>query len=410
MKSKHLLVLIALCALASASVGICINTAGLFYKPIAADLGVSVGSVSLTTTILTVASSFTALLVPKLLSEKTLRWIILTAGILLVSGTFLMSVSSVTALLYIASVLRGLGSGLASFVLITGIVNNWYYKSHGLITSIVLSFSGIPGVIFSPVITYLIQTFGWRFAMTAVTAATAVLFLPALLFGITIRPQTQSLTPYGYEEFLAEKEKGNIRVLDAGEQDFSFKTTEFALAVVFIAAVCIAASLPNYLPSFAESVDLAAISGVILSMTLAGNILSKIVFGVIADKVNAKTAIILFAIISLTSIVVLLTMNRFAAVILAAALTYNFTAANSSVGISILTSDLFGERNYTTVYPVLSFIGSYAMAFSNALIGLLYDKTGSFSVIFWIMIIVQGTVASAAFMGYRMRRIHTQQS
>ncbi|MBR2811276.1 MAG: MFS transporter, partial [Solobacterium sp.] len=118
MKGKYLSVLIALCGLASASTGICINTGGLFYKPIASDLNVGIGAVSLTMTILTVASSFTALIVPRILKEKTLKPIILTSMVLIAAGTFLMAIAHSTWVLYIASVLRGLGSGMTSFVLV----------------------------------------------------------------------------------------------------------------------------------------------------------------------------------------------------------------------------------------------------------------------------------------------------
>ncbi len=400
MKGKYLTVLIALCGIASAAVGICMNTAGLFYKPIAADLGVGIGSVSLTMTILTIASSFTALFVPKVLKEGLLKWIIITSAALMGGGTFLMALAKTPWTLYIASIIRGLGSGMGSFVLVTSILNNWYYKSHGLITSIALSFSGIPGVILSPIITSLINSSGWRAAMIVVAVLIILLTLPAILLNVTVRPQTQGMVPYGYEEFLAEKEKGNIRVVAAGDNDFSYRTKEFRLAVLFVIAVMLVASLPNYLPAYAEASGLASISGIILSMTLAGNIVSKVFFGVIADKFSAKISIVLFAFICIVSIIPLYLHNS-TMLVLIAALTYNFTAANSSVGVSILTSDLFGEGNYSKAYPMLSFIGSYALAFSSAAIGFIYDLSGSYNIIFIAILLIQAFVIAITILSYR---------
>ena len=402
MKGKYLSVLIALCGLASASTGICINTGGLFYKPIASDLNVGIGAVSLTMTILTVASSFTALIVPRILKEKTLKPIILTSMVLIAAGTFLMAIAHSTWVLYIASVLRGLGSGMTSFVLVTSILNNWYYKQHGLITSIALSFSGIPGVILSPILTSLINSQGWRFAMMTVAALVVVMMLPGVLWGVTIRPETQSLEPYGYADFLKEKEKGNIRVIRTDQSDFSYLTKEFFLAVMFMILVCIAAPFPNYMPAFAESVNLASITGIILSVTLAGNILSKIFFGMICDRFGARISIVMFAGISLTALLVLLWHgNAFA--VLAAALLFNFTAANSSVGVSIITSDLFGEANYSKAYPMLSFIGSYAMAFSSALIGFLYDAAGSYTPVLMLVVVIQALVIAVTLLAYQTK-------
>ena len=43
MKAKHIMVLIAMCGLAAASIGVTVNTAGVFYAPVAEDL-VGVGA------------------------------------------------------------------------------------------------------------------------------------------------------------------------------------------------------------------------------------------------------------------------------------------------------------------------------------------------------------------------------
>jgi len=402
MKGKYLLVFISLCGLASGALGICMNTAGLFYKPIAEELGVGIGSVSLTMTIFTIASSFTALIAPKVLKEKIVKIAILVSTILLGGGTFLMSVSSSVLGLYVGSVMRGLGAGMVGFVLITSIINRWYYKSHGLITSIAVAFSGIPGVILSPILSSIINTSGWRTAMMVSAVLIVIVCLPAV-FLVTVSPQTQGLEPYGYEEFLREKEKGNIRTISAEGEFFSYKDKEFILAVLFVIAVCLAASLPNYMPAYAESLKMTSISGIILSVTLAGNICSKILFGIVSDKLSAKVAIMTYACICTLSLVLLI-LHGNPLLILIAAFSYNFTAANSSVGISIITSDLFGESNYSKVYPMLSFIGSYAMAFSSASIGYMFDIFGSFVPVLVAIMVIQISIVLITFNAYRLKK------
>ena len=51
MKAKHIFVLIAMCGLAAATIGVTVNTAGVFYAPIAEDLAVGRGSVAMIITI-----------------------------------------------------------------------------------------------------------------------------------------------------------------------------------------------------------------------------------------------------------------------------------------------------------------------------------------------------------------------
>ena len=403
MKAKHILVLAALCSLASASVGVCMNTAGLFYNPIAEDLSVSVGSVSLTVTILTVASSFSGLLVPRIMKENTVFWIVACGMVLMSGGALIMSFAESVFLLYAGSILKGFGSGLVNFILITAISNNWFYKSHGLITSVILSFSGIPGVILSPLIRSMILTYGWRTANTGVAVLLALLCLPFLLFRVTIRPEKQGLKPYGYEEFIAEKEKGNIRVISSADENFSFHTPLFALTSTYMILVCLAAALPNHLPAYAESISMAGISGIILSMTLAGNIVSKLIFGIIVDRSGARNAIFLCAALSLSAMTVLI-LHPSELIVLIASFIANFTAANSATGVTMIVSDMFGEKNYSTAYPVISFIGSYAMAFSSAAMGFMYDLTGSYTVIFACIMAIQAAVIIVTMTSYSIRK------
>ena len=51
LKGKYLMVLIAVCGIAAASMGMLTNVSGLFFTPISEELGVGRGSVSLTLTI-----------------------------------------------------------------------------------------------------------------------------------------------------------------------------------------------------------------------------------------------------------------------------------------------------------------------------------------------------------------------
>ena len=143
MKSRHIFVLIAMCGLAAASIGVSVNTAGGFYAPIAESLQAGRGSVAMMITIMSLTASVTAMFLPKILKESTLKLIILTATVLLVGATYLISFSSSLSMIYILSLLRGVGDGMINFVLVTMIVNYWFYARRGLFTSLVMAFSGV---------------------------------------------------------------------------------------------------------------------------------------------------------------------------------------------------------------------------------------------------------------------------
>ena len=50
-KGRYLMVLLAMCGLVASSIGILTNTAGLYFSPIASELGSSTAAVNLTLTI-----------------------------------------------------------------------------------------------------------------------------------------------------------------------------------------------------------------------------------------------------------------------------------------------------------------------------------------------------------------------
>ena len=81
---------------------------------------------------------------------------ILLIGVLLSSvSTWMMSYSRSVYLFYILGILRGIGVGIGGMVPITVIITNWFDEKHGLATSLALSFSGLAGAIFSPIIKFM---------------------------------------------------------------------------------------------------------------------------------------------------------------------------------------------------------------------------------------------------------------
>ena len=69
LKRIHLGIIIAMCGVVGASIGISVSAAGVFFNPIAKAMGVGKGAVSLTTTILSVLMALTCLSVTSLLKK-----------------------------------------------------------------------------------------------------------------------------------------------------------------------------------------------------------------------------------------------------------------------------------------------------------------------------------------------------
>ena len=404
MKSRHIMVLIAMCGLAAASIGVTINTAGVFYAPIAEDLGVGRGSVALSVTILSIVAAFTAMSIPQIVKESNLKIIIIIATALLVSTTLACSLCTAVWQLYLLSVIRGIGDGMINFVLITTILNYWFFAKHGLITSICMAFSGVPGVIFSPVYSSLISSSGWRVAYIAVAVSLLVFCLPAILFPISLRPEKAGLKPYGWEEFEKLREEGRVIREDESTKKFNFMNPKFLLALAVTITCSIVAAVPQHFPGYATSIGYAAeVGAMMLSISMAFNIASKLIFGAITDKLGAYKSIMVMVVINLVSIFLLLFFKGTWA-LYAGAGAFAFTYAISAVGLAMVSGYLFGMDYYGVVYPIISVVGGIANAAAVTLCGTLYDVTGTYTINFWMALGCQLLLILTLTAACRIRR------
>ncbi|MBQ9823822.1 MAG: MFS transporter [Solobacterium sp.] len=390
----YVFVMLGMCGLVGAAVGVCMGTAGLFYSHIAADLNVSSGSVSMMYTITALSGAFAGLLIPVILrNEKMLKPLIITASALVCGGTFLLSTASGLWLMYLYSVIRGVGSGMLSFVLATAVINNWFYARNGLMVSIAMAFSGLPGVLLSNIITNVIVSQGWRFGYMFVAAVMLAFCAPGILLPFTLRPQASGLEPYGYEDYLKYREANRDKVVfSASNGHVDPFSIEMISLVVFTVLVCIIAAMLQHLPNFALSLGFTAGVGALMSsMASTTNILSKLMFGALTDKLGAHKTSALCAVINVIAVVMMLTVHTQFTMILGAFL-FGFTFANSSSAMSILTRETFGMENYTKVYPLIAFTGSASNALGVTLLGMLYDATGSYYVTLIMCLIMQALI------------------
>ncbi len=404
MKAKHLFVLIAMCGLAAATIGVTVNTAGVFYAPIAEDLAVGRGSVAMIITICSIVGAIVALFVPKILKEQTLKIIIITATVLLCGSTYMLSRCTSLGQMYILSVVRGAGNGLINFVMITMMVNYWFFARRGLFTSIVMAFSGVPGVLLSPVFSNIINASGWRTGFVWVAIATLICCLPAVVLPFTVQPKTCGLEPFGYAEFLKEREMGRTVVIDDRPKQFNFFNPKFLLAILVTVAISVIAAVPQHFPGYAVSLGKAAsVGAMMLSFSMAFNILSKLAFGVMNDRYGAYKSILVMSAVNIFGILLLLFVPQEWALLAGAGL-YAVAFAVGAVGIAMLSGYLFGMEYYATAYPILSFVGGVANAVGATLVGSLYDATGTYTVNFWLALACQAVLILSLVGAVAIRR------
>ena len=363
----------------ASSMGLVSNVAGLFFDPMAEDLGILQGQASLSLTITNLMLAFTGPFLPRLLERGLIRPVLVVSTILLAGGTAALALCHSLVPLYLFCVIRGIGAGCCAYVMATMVLNNWFVANVGLVSSICMGFTGIAGAIFSPIVSAVIQTSGWRVAYVMLGVFIVVLNLPAMLFVPSLDPADS-----GYEAFGASE----LPDSPAGEEDASDASAVTArpiVPVVFVAVLAFAllvnagTAFPPFLPSLAAGYGLAPATGAaMLSLSMLANTAGKIGLGALIDRFGTRGPVVLYLGLIAASLGMLM-VARAEWVLLVGSFLLGLVYALGSLGQSMLTRDAFGLANYGRTYPATNLMGSMSNAVFSSVVGFMYDFTGGYA-------------------------------
>jgi MFS family permease len=383
-KSKmHWIVAAMLCGLTITAIGLPVMTNGVFITPIADDLGVYRGTVSMHNTLTMLMKALMSLYVPVLLNRFSFKKVLITGVLIASLSNYLLGWVNAIWLFNILGTTRGIGTGMLAWVPVTIVVNEWFEERHGLVMSIVLSFSSVTGAIFSPVFTYLIESMGWASSYRLMGIFMLLFSLPAILIPFTMNPVDSGYLPYGKKEVASsDKEKEVIPLSEKRE----FSTVLFVMLFVFILFETMLVGTPQHFPGFAPTVGLSTeVGATMLSVAMVSSILFKVVMGYISDQIGpVNSTITVLTFVALSSGIILFTNQAWALYI--ASFLFGGIFAVPSVSITLLTKEFFGRYNFTRLYPIFAFSTSLGAAVSLSVVGFIFDFTGSYLPAFMISV------------------------
>lgn len=376
---KHWMIVFLMCCLAASSIGLCTNAIGVFYTPVSKSLHVLKGTFAMHATLSTLITALTSLKMSKLIRKYNYKKILLIGVLLSSVSTWMMSYSRSVYLFYILGILRGIGVGIGGMVPITVIITNWFDEKHGLATSLALSFSGLAGAIFSPLLSSWIISYGWQMTYRLMASCILILVLPVLIVPWKINPQEENLLPYGYQE-----RKDTIKIQD---KKINLITISFLCMCIFTLLHTSITGISQHLSGIALSIHLSATSGAILmSLAMIGNISTKLLIGFLSDLLNPIKAVIIMILTNCLSLLLLFLGVIHQEIMLLYIGSFMFGSIYSvgAVGIPMLTRYFFGNTNYAKNYSIIGFLTNVGSASSLTLIGYLFDFTKSYQIVFII--------------------------
>lgn len=382
MKNKsHLFVLVVCCCIVAASIGMLTNSAGVFFTPIAEDLGVGKGAVSMSLTLANIAYAFGGLMTVKVIHENNFKKMVFLFGIVYAISTALLSIAQSVFLLYVFSLIRGVSTGIAGMVLVTILINNHYKEGVGFATSIALGFSGIAGALLSLVFSWMIGIAGWRLTYVVEGILAFFLYLPCIVGPVSLNNRIKE---------------------DAVEsKDTTASTTGVAPLPIFVLVcaytflVASVTALPQHFPSLAST---AAVGSLMVSVTMVMNTAGKIILGALSDKIGAEKALEGYGVLVVIGLIVLVSFKSHPIFSIVGAVLVGLVYAMAAVGAVLLSHNLFRE-SYNAYYPKVSLVGTISNALFTTAVGFVYDIANSYDPALWLAalfaIIAIGTLVYA---------------
>lgn len=370
MKNKsQLSVLVVCCCIVAASIGMLTNSAGVFFTPIAEDLGVGKGAVSMSLTLANIAYAFGGLMTVKVIHENNFKKMVFLFGTVYAISTALLSIAQSVFLLYVFSLIRGASTGIAGMVLVTILINNHYKEGVGFATSIALGFSGIAGALLSLVFSWMIGIAGWRLTYVVEGILAFFLYLPCIVGPVSLNNRIKE---------------------DAVEsKDTTTSTTGvvplpiFVLVCAYTFLIASVTALPQHFPSLAST---AAVGSLMVSVTMVMNTAGKIILGAISDKIGAEKDLEGYGVLVVIGLLVLVSFKSHPIFSIVGAVLVGLVYAMAAVGPVLLSQNLFRE-SYNAYYPKVSLVGTISNALFTTAVGFVYDIANSYDPAVWLVVL-----------------------
>lgn len=390
-----------------------IGLAQLFATEILKETGFATSAYFLAGTISSVICIFTGPIAGKLLRGKYMRptFFICVVGTLVSYACYGFCHSLWQ--FYLVGALVGIFAMGCGTIPVSVLITNWFEKNRGLMISIAMMGISIGGTVLSPLLSWLIVEFGWRYAYFILCALSLIVLVPIALFVVRRAPQDVGLEPYGHgEETAVSTKKKNVpasnwnaTLKEARKTPILWMFAVGAFLIYFTA--CFMGHMSYYLQGV--GFDAAAVASYISLYSVVA-IIGKLVLGRIFDRFGPKIGILFGCGTFFLFLVAFIFVQGSPMMLYFAAVMYGFGTCTATVAIPIMTTSVFGAKNYSELYGFVSAFTMTGSAIGSSAIGLVYDLTGSYRPALTVLAILTALTIVIMFVCINMGQKHVPET
>lgn len=370
-------IMIACCFIQAAGLGAVMQTAGVFFPPVAAELGFDLAPLALYLTCYFLVNAAMMPLVAKILPNYNIRIVLTVAMIIVAISVALMSTYTELWQFYLSGCLLGVGGGFAFMVPATTLIENWFDKRRGFALGISQACAPIGGAIMAMVLNLCTHGIGWRATYIVLAVVVLVVSLPFTMFVVRFKPADMGLKPYGYEE----KSENDV-IDDPGlSGKAALRTSAFWLLFIFAGVESLFSGFTNAFPMHGVAIGLGDTFGSsIASIALVGSAVIMICMGWVMDRIGPFKATMLILALTCLGFVGFLVF-RSPVPILVSAFIWGANQSVVTLSVARLLGSLFGRKNFTQILAYARMTAILA-CFASSAVALSYDLTSSYNMAF----------------------------
>jgi MFS family permease len=365
------------------SAGLCFNAFGVFVLPLAESFESTVGTISTGLTIGMVVMALIGPMIGRAADRGYVRLVMVAGVALLGLGLHMAALSAVLWQAGLAfCLLVCVGSAMTGQIPTMAVVGNWFDRRRGIALGITVAGATVASMGAPALGEWLIAEQGWRGALQSMGTFALLLGVPAVAWLIIGRPSDVEQLPDGEESGREAVAEASPEPVPVSLRDRNVWLVSMAFGFLFASPIVISVHLPGYL----TELGIGGVGGVAAYFLALGpaSILSKLIFGAVADRVDLRHALYAaIAVLGLSWVFVLFTPLE-GWLWLGGAL-FGFGVGATGPLQGFVAAACFGRGAVGRVMGYMGLLGLPLVAASPALVGILFDFQGDYETGFYLM-------------------------
>ena len=295
---------------------------------------------------------------------------LLGAAILNSAAFYAATLTSSLWIICFIQLLLGFASAAAFGPLIAD-VSKWFLKRRGIAVAIAASGNYLSGAIWPLLLTGVLQTSGWQGVYLWLAALTITIMVPFSLL-LSQKVNDQSIQ-------LADAQSSNR----LGALPFSARTLTWLLGLAGVGC-CVAMSMPQvHIVAYCVDLGYGPTAGAeMLSLMLMGGVFSRLISGVLADRLGGVRTLLIGASLQCVGLVLYLPSDGLASLYLVS-LVFGLSQGGIVPSYAIIVREYLPARMAGERVGFVMMATIIGMALGGWMSGWIYDASGSYALAFW---------------------------